>query len=334
MKKRITLLIRVVIVVLVLLNFNECKKENPGEPSNISYISGTYKAEYSYHFDCTSFSCDISGSSQPHQALQNGNNISVGSCQGTINENNIVQFKGCLISYGGIQEFTGTYNPSLKKISGTFTGTTCEGGPYGTGRYDGSVSNGLFTLTKSDSTTPPVEPPPSNPDVSQFFFNCTEGSFHVEGNLESSLNGTGIDWLDDSTIIAYNFNSLPVISAAQLSFEGTPTVGSYNFNYLSSGKKAFLIWMLNVNMNDTTEIYSKTCMLNSGTVNITSLNSKNLTATFQGSGNFAQNYQQTTQVTNGTVNLVGLGKSKNNNNIPIKIRKIIESISNKIKKGK
>ncbi len=313
------------ITIICLCCLSECKKENSSEPLSYSNIAGTYKADYSYHFQCPTYSSDISGNTQPVIITQNGNNVYIESCAGTIDLNNTVKMKGCLISQGGTQDFTGTYNPSLKKISGTFTGTTCERGPYGTGSYDGTVSNGLFALTLLDSSSNP-EPPETDPSKSQLFFNCTQGNFFVEGNWQSGAASSGIRWLNDSTIIAYDYTSPANASIAQIGFSNKPVIGSYTFNF-SNTKYAYLYWALNVNLTDTAEVNSESCTLTSGTLDLISGSGKNFTGYFNGDGNYMRNHTKTTQVQDGMINLVGFSNNQRNFTIPKEIKKLLNLLN-------
>jgi hypothetical protein len=321
MYKPMLLIVKTLLIISCLCCLPECKKENSSEPLSYSNIAGTYKAEYSYHFECPSYSCDISGNSQPVVITQNGSTLYIGSCSGTIDMNNTVKMKGCLISKGGTQDFLGTYNPTLKKISGTFSGTTCESGPYGTGSYEGIVSNGLFNLTLLDSSSNP-EPPEPNPSESQLFFNCTQGNFFVEGNWQSGTTSSGIRWLDDSTIIAFDYTSPANASVAQIGFSNKPAVGVYNFTF-SNQKYAYLFWALNVNLADTAEVNSESCTLTSGTLNLISGSGKNFTGNFSGDGNYMRNHARTTRVQNGMINLVGFNKNNRNYEIPKEIKKLL-----------
>ena len=82
---------------------------------------------------------------------QNVNEIEINGNSGTIANDNNFQVSGVLVGEtGGLQNYSGNYDPNLKKISGTFTGTVARIGTDGK-KYIDEISNGAFSGTKSTS---------------------------------------------------------------------------------------------------------------------------------------------------------------------------------------
>lgn len=299
-----------------------CDKEGPTEPSapSVENIAGEYGLDFSYHFSGSAFSADITGSSSPHEITQDGGNFTVGSCSGTIDENNNVRFSGSLISTGGSQDFSGTYNKEAQRISGTFTGTTRERGPYG-GYYSGTVSNASFSLTKGKS----VEPPLPGPAGGSMSFTCTQGEFSASGFFDPGATaGSGVGWLDAKTIVAYDVISPTNGSVAILTFENTPTTGDHSFAEQGAG----FIWALNVSLEDSADVGANMCILFSGSVNVSSLTGQYIEGTFSGAGSYLIDPAQLVTVTDGVFSILSGALSKGRPGLPAKIdsiaRRLIE----------
>jgi PKD repeat protein len=82
---------------------------------------------------------------------QNVNEIEINGYSGTINNDNNFQVSGVLVGEsGGLQNYNGNYDPNLKKISGTFTGTVARIGADSK-KYIDEIFNGAFSGTKSTS---------------------------------------------------------------------------------------------------------------------------------------------------------------------------------------
>lgn len=85
-------------------------------------IAGDYLLEFDYSFSGTGISGTSEGSVSSVTITQSGTEIEVRGCDGSIDEDNEVEFSGDFIS-DGTHHFDGDYNPSTGIISGSLSGS-------------------------------------------------------------------------------------------------------------------------------------------------------------------------------------------------------------------
>ncbi len=156
---------------------------------------------------------------------QNGGEIVINGYSGTIDDSSNFQVSGVLVGESnGWQNYSGNYDPDLKKISGTFTGTVGRIGMDGKTYLD-EIFDGAFSGTKSKTI------------VADFTSSATSGDIPLT-----------IDFTDQSTgnIVEWNWD---------FGDEGTSTEQNPNHTYTQAGTYTV---SLTVTGADESDIKTKT----------------------------------------------------------------------------
>ena len=121
-------------------------------------ISGQYDNVYiSYTFYLAGGAVKVNAWAYRNWTIvQNGSSININGVEGYIDESGYFYLKGMLVGEaGGVQEFSGQYDITAKTIKGKFTGTVVRLGTDGK-YYTDSISDGVFSGTKTSATSKPV----------------------------------------------------------------------------------------------------------------------------------------------------------------------------------
>lgn len=141
---KITLISSVFLVAFLLLF--SCNKEEP-----IENIAGEYSASFYFDFSGAGITGNSEGNISSLTITQTEGSIVVKGVPGSIDSNNNVTFSGDFLG-DGVQNFTGSYNPSNGTISGSLNGTyeidVWSG--YSMQSVTVTISNGTCTLTPLD----------------------------------------------------------------------------------------------------------------------------------------------------------------------------------------